>query len=388
MYLNLTFNRIRMAASHNPRQSKIVFINRRLFVLTGAMITTLLAFTVYAGAGGTSGSVFPNLGFTNPRMNFNLGTRVNGVDIAGISPYLPAIPGPLSGWTVTMWHRREILNARELVRNDRNLRDSRLGIPAYAFTTPNHKSHLAIYRDHKTHRWVYELFEKDGPLLPNGGANLFLSAKPIGGGITMNHHLVYNFWAKIAQARIHYYNTTAEKSGAVLAQVFSGFILKFHSRNPGHRITLFMQIHLADSRNWMGRTGGITDEQGAWTPAGAVLDFDLAPPGGYPFRFRSDRGPLHYLRYNLGLFLREVLAAKPPPCRQAGGTYYRLRFAGQVQNLKNWRLTSMYVGLETENRDYRPGARDHRPQGSVSVALQLAGLSVISGTLRTAPAVK
>ena len=141
---------------------------RCLLTLLG-LVWPLLGITAYANAAAPWRSVFPNPGLTNPRMNFNLGTRINGVDIAGNSPYLPAIPGPLSGWTVTMWHRREVLNARELVRNDRNLRDPRLGIPAYAFITPNHKSHLAIYRDHKAHRWVYELFEKMVPFCPMAG---------------------------------------------------------------------------------------------------------------------------------------------------------------------------------------------------------------------------
>ena len=198
----------------------------------------------------------------------------------------------------------------------------------------------------------------------------------------MNHPIIYSLWAKIAQAHVRYYNPGAARSGAVVAQVFSGFILKFHSHNPRHRITLFMQIHMADSRSWLGRTGGITDKQGTWSPAGAVLDFDIVPPGGYPFRFRRDRGPLHYLRYNLHSFLEEVLSAKPPLCRQAGERGHHLAFTGRVRNLKHWTLASIYVGLETENRISRPGISNHDPQGAVSVALQLAGLRVITAARR------
>ena len=346
----------------------------RLAVLAGATLM-LLGTTVCTNAANVPKSVLPNPGLTNPRMNFNLGTRIKGVDLPGNSPYLPAIPGPLSGWTVTMWHRREVLNARELVRNDRKLRDPRLGVPAYAFTTPNHKSHLAIYRDHKTHRWVYELFEKNGPLLPNGGANLFLSAKPIGGGITMNHHLVYNLWAKIAQARIRYYNATAEKSGAVLAQVFSGFILTYHSRNPKRNITLFMQIHFADSRRDMRNKRGITytDCIGGGHPSAVIVSF--VPPGGYPFPFRASRGPLRHLHYRLNGFLRQALNC-PLPYRQADGTIGRFTFSPRAKDQKNWTLRSMTVGLETQNRDFRPGVTNHRQQGSVSVALQVANLSI------------
>ncbi|MHB1768905.1 MAG: hypothetical protein ACYCUV_13775 [Phycisphaerae bacterium] len=53
------------------------------------------------------------------------------------------------------------------------LRDPRLGLPAYAFITPDHNTHLAIYRDHIAHRWVYDLFENDGMLLPKRGRESF-----------------------------------------------------------------------------------------------------------------------------------------------------------------------------------------------------------------------
>lgn len=386
MYLSPTLNRISIAASHNPRQSKIVYVNLRLFLITCAIITVLLGFAACARAGGTLGSVFPNPGLTNPRMKFNTGEVVKG--IPQFSPLLPNIRGPLSGWFVWMAHRSEYLNGSEMVRNDEKLKDAKFGPAAYAFITPNHNALVAIYRNHTAHCWVYNLFERNGPLDPDGGANLFLMANAQSGHFTMNRPVVYNLWAKISQAHISYNNSSAEKSGAVLAQVFSGFILKFHSRNPRRRITLFMQIHMADSRPWMGKTGGITDEQCTWTPAGAVLIADIAPPGGYPFHFRSDGGPLHHLHYLLNGFLREILAAQPPLCRRTDGSVHDLKFTNRMTNLKNWTLNSVYVGLETENRDYRPGVRDHQPQGSVEAGLQLSDLSVIAESPPTSPSAK
>ena len=362
--------------SHPHRQPVPFFVTRRFCVLTGIIFALLTTHNGHALAGVAQTNVFPNPGLTNPRMKFNTGKVVRGVP--QFSPLLPSIPGPLSGWWVWMAHRSQYLNGSEMIRNDGGLKDPHFGPAAYVFTTPNQNARLAIYRNHSAHQWVYDLFEKNGPLDPGGGANLFLSANAKGGPFSMNHPIIYSLWAKIAQAHVRYYNPGAARSGAVVAQVFSGFILKFHSHNPRHRITLFMQIHMADSRSWLGRTGGITDKQGTWSPAGAVLDFDLAPPGGDPFRFRPDRGPLHYLRYNLRPFLEEVLSAKPPLCQQADGRDHHLTFMGRVRNLKNWTLTSVYVGLETENRISRPGISNHGPQGTVSVALQLMGLRVIS----------
>ncbi len=369
-----------------------------------AGVVPLLGTSVKAYTARVPESVFPNPGLANPRMQFNTGKVVNGG--AQISPLLPQIPGSFSGWVVTMWHRSENLLANEMITNDRRFRDTELGMPVYAFVTPNHKAHLAIYRDHDAHRWVYDMFEKSGHLYADGGANLFLSASARGGPFTMNHSIVYNLWAKISQADVKYYNANAARNGAVLAMAFSGFILKFQGKNPGQTITLFMQIHLTDSRPWVRRKGGITYEQCASTPTGVVLIADIAPPGGEPFRFRTDSGPLHHLHYRLNSFLREVLDSKLPHCQAAAGTALALihhsMFTKRVRNLEDWTLDSMFVGLETENCDYRPVVQrhfsqkavgegripslvrpagdlfGHRPQGSVCVALQIAGVSVVA----------
>ena len=144
---------------------------RRWVVLAGALM--LVVTTAEAHVAGAPASVFPNPRLTNPRMQFNTGTAANGVE--QISPYLPDIVGPLSGWVVTMWDRSQVLNAREMVTNDKKLSDPLFGSAAYAFTTPNHKARLAIYRDRTAHCWVYDMFERNGRVNRGGGANLFLA---------------------------------------------------------------------------------------------------------------------------------------------------------------------------------------------------------------------
>ncbi|MHB1768320.1 MAG: PEP-CTERM sorting domain-containing protein [Phycisphaerae bacterium] len=294
-------------------------------------------------------SVFPNPGLTNPRMQFNTGAVVNNQE--QLSPYLPNIPGPLSGWVVTMWNRSEVLNANEMVTNDPSVSDPTFGSAAYSFTTPNQNAQLAIYRDTVNNQWVYNLFERNGTLTPGGGANLFLSANAVGGPFTMNHPIGYNAYAKISEASATYNNPQAMTNGAVLAQVFSGFILQ--DSNQG--LTVFMQIMLADSRGGTGGNGGIT----YLSQSGNTYVVDIAPPGGNPLAFQTDNGPLHYLSYQLNPFFSEFLAAES--------------FGSAASNPANWSLNSMYVGLETEN-SISGGA----PQGSVSVGLQIAGLTVYS----------
>lgn len=48
------------------------------------------------------------------------------------------------------------------------LRDPRLGLPAYAFITPDHNTHLAIYRDHIAHRGFMIYLRKMECCCPTG----------------------------------------------------------------------------------------------------------------------------------------------------------------------------------------------------------------------------
>ncbi len=294
-------------------------------------------------------NVFPNPGLVNPRMQFNTGQAVGANP--QLSPILPNIPGPLSGWFVAMWHRSEVLNANEMVTNDPNVSDPTFGPAAYAFTTPNQNAQLAIYRDTANNQWVYNLFERNGTLGPSGGANLFLEVPNNSANVAMNNPIIYNLYAKIAEASVTYDNPQAMTNGAVVAQVFSGFILQ----NASQGLTVFMQIHMADSRAGYGTKSGITDLQ----QSGNTYLVDIAPPGGDPLAFQTDNGALHYLSYQLNPFFSEFLAAES--------------FKTAASNPANWTLNSMYVGLETEN-SISGGA----PQGAVSVGLQIAGLSVYS----------
>ena len=203
----------------NIKQSGVYSItgpNRRLtrlanlwFAVPTVAILALMALAPHAFAGGTWKNVFPNPGLTNPRMKFNTGTRINGADLAGLSRYLPAMPGPLSG-----------------------------------------------------------------------------------------------------------------KNGTVIIE-------------------------------------------------------NIAPPGGCPLPFRAQRGSLRHLHYDLTVSLRQALS-HAPIYRKPDGAMHRFVYTHQAKNLKDWTINSMYVGLETENRDFRHGARNHRPQGTVSVALQVANLRVMT----------
>ena len=83
-----------------------------------------------------------------------------------------------------------------------------------------------IYRDPASHRPIYELYERGGALSVGGGANIFRASDARPGGISMDRELLYEMDAKISKAAVNA-SLAAQKDGAVLAQVFSGFVIHF-----------------------------------------------------------------------------------------------------------------------------------------------------------------
>ena len=44
--------------------------------------------------------------------------------------------------------------------------------------------------------------------------------------------------------------------------------------------------------------------------------------------------------------------------------------------MANWKIKSMYVGLETQNTDHRRASINLLPQGDVEIGLQVAGIDI------------
>lgn len=333
-----------------------------------SLVAALLLVAACPAAAAQGASVFPDPGLASPRFAFGTGRQVRGG--AEIAPLLPAIPGPASGWQVLMWHRRHYLHPGRMSENDPATTDPRYGPARYAFTARGGGGHLWIYRDHAAHRWVYDIFEANGRLDERGGANIFLSARPIGGEVRMDHLLTYHVDARVSRAYASYDTARAQRTGVVAANAVTGFVVWFVDPATRRIVSVFLQKSIV--RN---RPGPISYRKCLIGPRATVVVFNQTQPGDPTLPFRPSTGPLQPLDYVLNRLLCPLIAA-PLPCRERGGGAVTLRLPASARNFANWYLRSIYIGDETQVEDHRRGARDRGPQGSIGLGIQIAGLTV------------
>lgn len=344
---------------------------RRLARLAAAGFALLLA----GGAARAQGvSVFPDPGLTSPRFAFGTGRQIRAG--AELSPILPAIPGPPSGWQVLMWSRRHYLHPDRMTVNDPATTDPRFGTARYAFTTRSGRAHLWIYRDHARHRWVYDIYEADGRLTRRGGQDVFLAARPSAGPVRMDRVITYQVDARVTRAFARYDTPAAERRGVVAANTVTGFVVWFVDPRSRRIVSVFLQKTIVRSR-----PGPVSYRKCVIGPRATVVVANQSQSGDPRLAFRASSGPLQRLDYVLNRMLCPLIAA-PLPCRRRGGAV-RLTLPASARNFANWYLRSIYIGTETQAADWRPRSTDRAPQGSIGLGVQIAGLRVLR---RNAPA--
>jgi hypothetical protein len=311
--------------------------------------------------------VFPPLGPAAARLRFHTGaTKDNQPEI---SPVLPDIPGPASPWFVTQWSQRNYMLPNSMTRNDPATRDSRLGAAVYAFTAPDRHSHVWVYELAIGQDPVYELYEEGGELTDSGGSNIFLSANAFSEGMSLDKMIEYQLDAKLSKAQVEFTTADAKQNGSVLAQVFTGFVIHYPDPFNGKESTLFLQIpHSASNTIGDYRACDVIDGKRAVT-------YNNHLPGDRVFNFGPYKGPLVHLQYSLNAYLCDLID-RPLRCRTSDGTT-SVTLRDGVKDFANWKIKSMYVGLETQTEDLRPQSKDRNAQGSVSVALQFSNLHVL-----------
>ena len=309
----------------------------------------------------------PNLPI--PRLKF--GTETVGPNGPETSPIFPDIPGPVSQWTIGQWHQTQIVEPNLMQRNDPSTKDPILGIAEYSFDSSDGDSHFWIYRDSQLNRYVYELYEHNGVMVPDGGANLLLGTKFLPGEEQLSGTVYYQISAKISKASISFDNDEAQTNGAVKAQVLSGFIMQDIDAETGRVYTIFMQIPMATSGS------GIDSYQSCQVgkKGNFVFVINQLLPGESMLPFAVDSGPLHDFRYSLTDHLQFILG-QTYNCKQPDGTRAPFSFSGDLSNMANWKIKSMYVGLETQNTDHRRASINLLPQGDVEIGLQVAGIDI------------
>jgi len=318
---------------------------------------------------GRGEEVFPPLGPLVPRLRFHTGAIKDNQ--AEISPVLPDIPGVPSQWFVAQWGQHQFVAGNEMTRNDPATEDPRMGSAVYAFSAPDHHSHVWIYQPAGVDEPVYELFEKDGELGTGGGSNIFLSADAARGGVRLDRPIQYRLDARLVRATAEYTTPSAQSSGAVLAAVFTGFVIQFPDPQSGQTSTLFLQILHATSRGINGsdyRSCSISDGQRT-----IIYGSDLSGDRRLPFK--PDVGPLVHLGYSVDRYLCDLIS-HPLNCTAPDGSITSITLLDGVEDFGKWKLKGIYVGLETEAKDVRPQSGNPDPQGTISVALQLSALHV------------
>lgn len=333
----------------------------------GALGTPLLLGLLAAAHAAAPDAMFlaPDPGLSIPRMKFTTGRAVDNKP--ELFPMTPAIPGPVSGWTVTQWDQSHPLRPDAMATNAPGTRDPGLGRAAYAFGTPADATHLWIYRrPGRAGGYVYELYQRDG-ILRQGGKNLFLAAKATRPDFTMDHPLDYAVKVRLSRVALRYDTPAAARNGAVQGTVFSSFVFGLRPGTGLRHATIFLQIPISGSH------GGRSDYLSCRVAGrGVVVTANQDVPGQVILPFESDSGPPTALHQRVNQYLCALLT-RLHRC-QDGASLVPLPDQAAFDDLGNWRLESMYVGLETQATDMRPNSVSRRPQGTVAVALQVSDL--------------
>ena len=340
--------------------------NPKSLVSLWPMVAFLHLIGLCAGAQETT-NAFPGIGSEIERIRFHTGQVVDNQP--QISPILPAIPGSPSHWSLLQWAQPQVILPTSLKTDDPTTRDARFGVAKYAFDASDRHSHMWIYQEPVSHHPVYELYERGGALTPAGGANVFLASDAPPGGISLANELLYEMDAKLSKASVDA-SLTAQRSGAVLAQVFAVFVIHFPEQDGKTISTLFLQLPIARSIASLNEYRSCTSDNGRRS-----VIFGALPANNSYLPFKIDKGPLRHLRFNLNSYICDLIS-RPVICTDSTGQKTNWSLPAALVSFQDWKLLNMYVGLETEVQDLRAQSPKTEPQGKVEVALQLANLKV------------
>ncbi len=301
----------------------------------------------------------------NPRLRFADGQVANNAP--ALFPGSPAIAGfQPSSWYVAQWKKTELMKPDVLFENAASATDPMLGVSRWAFPSTDNQSHVWIWEPVAGPR-IFELYGEHGWLDAAGGSNVFLSINAIAEVYTsmeLPTHLVMS--AKIAHSSVTFTAPNADTDGSVLWQAFTGLIFQYVPPNAAPRTVLFLQIAHADSRN---QTGTYLSYGGNAALYGGRLAGDPSIYGDKP------NGALTPLDFDLNAYLCDAVGRSYP--MSGGGTF---TFPVEAHDLHNWRFSSMYSGIETQDRlDTSTAAT----RGSDLVAFQVSGIDVRKATSGT-----
>lgn len=324
----------------------------------------LLAAALLAGCGSanTGGSpppaspaalieLLPDPGMKNPVLHFGDGGVQNSR-----ATLFPGTTPPMGytdyGWWVAQWNKTSsdtppipyYLKPDSYIENDPATVDPALGAARLAFYAENDPavSQLALYKDPALNNWVYALWSQDGLLDTGGGSNLFLSNYVNSAAAsTLDADVHLQFRTRIARRVLTFNDPAARTDGSVLGSYFTGLTVNYTDPGTGKVYWNFLQI--AHANTWESANnyqqcmslGGDGIPDVFW--AGVL-------PGDTFLSSAPSSGPLVALDFDVNKYVC-ALARTTWNCN---GVSTALPAA--ALDLRNWQITSLYIGLETENR--------------------------------------
>ncbi len=312
--------------------------------------------------------IMPDPELKIPKMKFHNGEVANG-SVQFFSE-LPNIPqSPTSAWYLTQWRRPTPITPVLIL--DDQFRDPVLALPKYYFSSSDKNSHFKIYQE-QSGKFVYELFSRGGILDFRGGTNVFLSADAATATGTLDKQVDYEVDLKFSHAKIKYDILLGKLSGAVMSQFFTGFILKYQDPlQPQHLpTTLFMQIY---HNNTLYPSGSY---RGCYRHGDNMeIVYGNTLPSDKRINFSTENQSKQKMKFKLNQYLCDMIS-KGFSCDD-NGKKYAFEFPAAAKNFKNWKITSMYIGLETQDTDLRPQSFSKHPQGVVEAGVQISNLKVV-----------
>jgi hypothetical protein len=328
--------------------------------------------------------ILPVLNYTNIGVHWG-GVANNAplVDrIVNIDPNsLPLVNN--SSWYLAQWKKTAPLmlnqNRKDPIMTDGFTSDQFLGPAKFEINSPQNKfkteTTLLIYRDEPNESQVFEIIGRNGWLNNVGGSNVFLASDIKDwehNGLNNNINLTYN--GKISKMNVEYFEPSNEvKNEIVVGQAFAAFTA-LYTAPTGEKTNLFVQILLADTRGKNILFNGCYKHGDAPEIVfGHNLDND--------FSTKASTEAIKPKKYSLNKYLCYALKQKfdcPSDIKTPN-------FKEMSKNLKNWKVTGFYTGVETQVSK-ASGSNQEVPgpiKGEIEMGLQYSNLRISADTNKT-----
>lgn len=284
-----------------------------------------------------------------------------------------------SNWYLTQWKKDAALmlssSRRDPILHNGPTVDSYLGKSIHEINSPVGKygveTSLLIFKDAANNSNVFEIIGRNGWLNNVGGSNVFLSS-PVEDQEhnSFDSEINLTFNGKLSKMKARYNDNSSEtKNEVVVGQAFGAFTAYHKPTNT----SLFVQLSFGDTR------GVNMLYKGCYMHGPSVeivyshnLDNDFAKSAD------SESAPLKPKKYYLNKYLCNALKQD----FKCPATVATPDFKGMSKNLNNWKITSLYTGVETQVAKASSSSQEVAgpARGQVEMGMQYSNMRVTANT--------